>query len=676
MPVIREPFVNYSKIKFHMLQRRPGETGRRGDFADAVAAFDLETSRLPDVDQSFMYIWQFCIDWPDGSDLVIIGRTWREFKHMTAQLGRRLGWNKLLVFVHNLSYEFQFLSGIYQFDNDEVFAMDSRSILTATMYKNFEFRCSYKLFNMSLDMATGKYAPDYHKKSGAAFGYDDLRFSDTPLSRKELLYCVYDVWGLCKAIRGIMALFDDDLYSLPHTSTGYVRREVKREMRPYYHELKDAFPDLELYTALRLAFRGGNTHASRYYAGTILDGVRSVDISSSYPSQQCTKLYPMTPFKRSYDNRESYLDQCHDRGRAYLLHCVLTNVELRDRFIHIPYIAAAKCLQRSGCRIDNGRILTARSLEMYITDIDYRIIRDQYNYELEILDLWVSWYGPLPEPLVDINRRYFLAKTELKGVPGQELLYMKSKNLLNSIYGMTVMDQLRYKILYDDGKYDLDLSVPPQELLRKAMKQPYCLYQWGVWTCAHARQSLQQGIDLCGDGIVYVDTDSCKFIGDPDFSKYNAAARDRARAAGVVATDPKGNRHYMGVYEDDGSYQQFITLGAKKYAYTDNDGRCHITVAGVPKEKGAAELERRGGLKAFAPGFVFFADKLEAVYNDQNLLGVKIDETHTIDLTRNVCLRPTAYTLDVAREYSVLLQDSSKYLRKVIYNCKKQQLQK
>lgn len=662
--VVWEWAMNYKALRFNEAQRPPAIHAKGRSYADAVCAFDIETSRFAEIDQSVMYIWQFCIDITGGEDIVILGRTWQQFKHMCAMLQRALCGMSLRVWIHNASYEFQFLSGIYNFSNEEVFALESRQILYFTMYRNFEFHCSYKLFNMGLSAATAKYAPDYHKRDGREFGYDERRFYDTELTRKELLYCVYDVWGLCKAVRGIMALFNDNLYTIPNTATGYVRREVKREMREYYPVLKGAFPSMEVYSLLRAAFRGGNTHASRFYANEILHDVKSVDISSSYPSQQCCKEFPITEFRRCYDGRLLYLDLQLSRGAAALIHCVLRKVELQNPFIHIPYLATGKCIKAQNVKADNGRILSADEIEIVITDIDYKIIASQYNFQYEMLDLFFSWYGKLPLPLIDINRRYFTAKTELKGVDGQELYYMKSKNLLNAIYGMSVMDQIKFKILYNNGEYGIDMEYTAEQLLKRAAKQPYTLYQYGVWTTAHARADLQRGIDICGDNIVYVDTDSCKYIGEADFNEYNEDRQAAAIKNGACATDKHGVVHYMGVYEDDGIYNRFVTLGAKKYAYEDQRG-LHITIAGVPKITGAQELERKGGLESFKRGFIFSdTGKLEAVYNDGTLRGVEIDG-HVIDITKNVCLRPTTYALDITDEYACVLDESAKMLQKV-----------
>lgn len=657
--VIREPYVNYRKIDFQ-LQPRP--VGIRGGtaYADCICAFDIETTRLKELEQSFMYVWQFCIDYPDGSDIVIIGRTWREFKHMTWNLTQRLDDLHLRIYIHNASYEFQFLAGIYDFSEREVFALESRSILNFSMYKRFEFYCSYKLFNMSLDAATAKYCPDYHKKTNT-FDYDARRFADTPLSRKELLYCVYDVWGLCKAVRALMVLHGDNNYTIPRTATGFVRREVRDIMRPYHCELVENTPPFYIYKLLRAAFRGGDTHANRYYAGEILINVRGRDIASSYPTQQCTKQFPVTKFTQC-ENTPRMLDKMRERGRALLIHCILRNVVLRNKYTAIPYLPIAKCQKLGKYCGDNGRILSCHYLEICITDIDLLIIEKQYSFDMEIIEMYKSIYGYLPEPLQTINKKYYEAKTALKCVQGQELYYMKSKNLLNAIYGMSVQSQTPERILFSKGAYIPDMSRSEEAIYKAATKAPYTLYQFGVWTTCHARNDLQHGIDICGDNLVYVDTDSCKYLGDCDFSAYNARARAVAKEHGAFANDKNGQAHYMGVYEDDGLYTRFVTLGAKKYAYEDEKGRLHITVSGVPKTTGAQELLRKGGLEAFTPGFVFTeSGKLESVYNDGEMLGIEVDG-RVIDITRNVVLRPTTYALDITADYGELLSMTAKSL--------------
>ena len=130
----------------------------------------------------------------------------------------------------------------------------------------------------------------------------------------------------------------------------------------------------------------------------------------------------------------------------------------------------------------------------------------------------------------------------------------------------------------------------------------------------------------------------------------------------IGEADKSCKMHYMGVYEDDGSYKRFVTLGAKKYAFEDSRGKLGITVAGVPKKSGAAELKRKGGLEAFKPGFVFSeTGKLESVYNDADF-GRFVADGRRLNITRNTVLRETTYKLDITPEYAELLTLSAKCL--------------
>ena len=93
---------------------------------------------------------------------------------------------------------------------------------------------------------------------------------------------------------------------------------------------------------LRFAFRGGNTHCNRFFAGDIVKNVKGRDISSSYPTQECLEKYPMTPFKKRDRLSESGIDYYMENGAACLIHAVLRCAGLRDPFEAIPYLPLAK----------------------------------------------------------------------------------------------------------------------------------------------------------------------------------------------------------------------------------------------------------------------------------------------------------------------------------------------
>ena len=141
---------DYSVIEETPLQKRKrGNPASRKQisYKNAYCAFDIETTRLADIEQSIMYIWQF-----QYNEYTIIGRTWEEFNLFLSRIKERLKENEfLLIWVHNLAYEFAFMAGIYEFKSEEVFATDSRKVCKCSMFNCFEFRCSYHLTNMSLD---------------------------------------------------------------------------------------------------------------------------------------------------------------------------------------------------------------------------------------------------------------------------------------------------------------------------------------------------------------------------------------------------------------------------------------------------------------------------------------------------------------------------------------------
>lgn len=424
-----------SALSFKPLARKPGQNGTMV-YADCICSFDIETTRIEEREQSIMYVWQWAFE-----ETVVYGRTWEQFRRFMRLVKERLGDMHLMCFIHNASYEFQFLSGIYHFNDYEVFCTDSRKVLKFQMHKNFEFRCSYKLTNLSLAAMAKRYNKKYLKESGEDFDYTRRRFPDTPLTETELRYCAHDVLAVVESVHTILRINGDNLYSLPLTSTGFVRRDIKHAMQDYRWQMLDDIPEYRCYQLLKSAFRGGNTHGNRFYAGCIVENVSSVDISSSYPSQQCNKKFPVGKWKGKNDLSVYTLHQRLDRGAAVIMRVYMYDVELRDPYAPVPYIPIAKCMQlhlptdiRKGLCVDNGRVLQADFIEMCITDIDLRIIDSMYKFRLEIQEMYMSWYDALPRPIRDKNIEYFRKKTKLKGVVGEELYYFKNKELLNSIY--------------------------------------------------------------------------------------------------------------------------------------------------------------------------------------------------------------------------------------------------
>ena len=634
-------------------------------YINAVCAFDIESSTLPG-DQAIMYVWQMQLE-----DYTVMGRTWDEFLTYLTELSTKAGDRILVFWVHNLSYEFQFLQGIYRFGVDDVFAVQSRKILKCTMFGNIEFRCSYLQTNMSLDVFTRKMGCEIRKLTGT-FDYSKIRYPDTELSDEEIAYCINDVKSLVEAIKIEMAADEDNLVTIPLTSTGYVRRQAKKTMRTMYgfHSwIRDQLPDYDLYVVLREAFRGGNTHASRFYSGQILKEVHSIDRSSSYPDVLVNCKFPISKFRyRAALPYEKLIREIRVQHKAAVFRVSFENIRLIDEFYPCPYLSRDKCRNYKKVLCDNGRVLTADHLETTITDIDLDIIDSQYTWDMiHVQDVYTARYGYLPQEFRDLVCYYYKQKTELKGVEGQEIYYDKFKAMVNALYGMCAQDPVKDGIIYNAELPDLYCLAgdDPVELLQRSNRKAFLSYAVGVWVTAHARRELQEMIDLAGLQFVYADTDSVKYIGDLDYSEYNDRIRKRSISNNAYADDQKGKRHYMGIYEVDADYQEFITLGAKKYAYKIND-HVKVTCAGVNKKLGGEELEKKGGLEAFKPGFTFtVAGGTEALYNDHTDMYTVSDKGIRIHVTPNVVIKESTYTLGATGEYRRILHSATR-LREVL----------
>jgi len=644
--------------------RRP-----RKKYLNLVCAFDIETTRLREIEQSIMYIWQFCID----GKICVIGRTWEELKYFFNKLSVYIGENWLCVFVHNFAYEFQFLRAITDWSDGEVFAIDRRKPVKASMPEyHIEFRCSYIHSNLSLGAYTDKMKVK-HKKLIGELDYTIIRFPWTPLNKEEIAYSLNDVIGLCEAIQAEMALEKDTLYSFPLTSTGYVRRDYREASPPVVKDVRKILPTLEIYKRLREAFRGGNTHANRYFVGRIIRNVHSYDISSSYPFCIANCKFPMAEFQHeSIKGAEALETLIYTRGKAVLATLEFRGLDLINLYEPIPYISYSQCRNCFHCVKDNGRILEAETLEITITDIDYKIIKSQYKWEsCNIIDCFTSSYDFLPRPYRMEIIKYYGIKTALKGVKGQELFYAKTKEKVNSAYGMMAQNPVKQDILFMNGEWS-EGNEDENKLLIGYQRKAFLAYQWGVWITAHARNFLQEGIDLVkktpGAYLLYCDTDSCKYIGGVDWEKLNSTRKKQSLESGSYATSPDGKKHFMGVYEFDGDYYEFVTMGAKKYAYTEAPGgECKVTVAGVVKHSGVnknvggKELTEAGGLKEFRPGFIFKkAGGTEILYNDNPEIPEYEICGHKIKITPNAVIRESTYTLGYTQEFELLIGNCQK----------------
>lgn len=566
-------------------------------YCNLACSFDIETTSFyndKNEKQSIMYIWQFAI-----FDNVILGRTWQDFYKLLDSLCLFYGLdinNRLVCYIHNLSYEFQFLRKLFEWQ--DIFATDERKPLYACTKSGIEFKCSYRLSGYSLAVLAKNLTRHTIDKKIGDLDYSLIRHSETDITEEELGYCINDVLIVTSYIQECIEDYGD-ITKIPLTQTGKVRRYV-RDITLKEDSYKYMIRKLELktmeYIQLRKAFQGGFTHANPMYSMQKCYDVTSYDFTSSYPTVMLSEKFPMS--KSKYIGNVSVKElEYYTKNYCCLFDLKLMNVVSKYNFESI--ISFSKCFRISDYVLNNGRVFSAKELYTTITELDYEIINKFYSFDtIEIRNLYIYEKKYLPKSFIMAILKLYNDKTQLKGVKGKEVEYLHSKEMLNSCYGMTVTDLLNDEYLYENNEWctretNIDKAVEDYN----KDKNRFLFYPWGVWVTSYARRNLFSGIYECKNDYIYADTDSIKIFNADKHKKYidnyNAMIQNKLKEMckyyniDFDLCRPKtkdGKEKMLGVWDFDGKYKIFKTLGAKRYMVYTEENKLSLTVSGVNKK--------------------------------------------------------------------------------------------
>ena len=200
---------------------------------------------------------------------------------------------------------------------------------------------------------------------------------------------------------------------------------------------------------------------------------------------------------------------------------------------------------------------------------------------------------------------------------GKEVEYALEKAKFNSLYGMSVTNNIKDEVEYDNDIGWMEVPISNQKIIEKLndeKKKAFLSFSYGVWVTAYARNNLLRNLIQLDEFCVYSDTDSLKLKKGYDRSvidKYNESVIKRIKRVSeeleipiekFAPKDKDGETHMLGLFDFEGTYTEFITQGAKKYATTkwiknskvkedanvlevkdDKSLVLEITVSGIPK---------------------------------------------------------------------------------------------
>lgn len=655
-------------------------------YVEHLAAFDIETSSYTDegVKKAVVYSYALAID-----DTIYHTRSADEFFPLLEKIAAEMELSldrRLVIYVHNLAYEWQFIKHYMQWDS--AFAISSdRRIVRAVSKLGIEFRCSYVLTNKPL-AAVGKDVGV--QKMVGDIDHTLIRNSITPLSDEEMGYIDNDVLILIEFERQALAQeggsIEQALRSIPITKTGYVRRRMRKAALadPTYEQLiSELTLTEETYTLARHSFQGGYTHANSTVMGQEMGDTVAVDLASSYPSSMLQFTYPMSSFHSVvHEFTAEELDKCIGHIHFFVTFVVYDAVS-RYPF---PYISLSKAISISDPFVDNGRVYSAANMTLTMTDVDWQIFRRCYDVEsIEIVDVMMAPAEYLPAAITDPIVAMYGDKTALKGVAGQEVNYRSAKEDINGVYGSVAMDPVRtvFEFIAEDSEFVATIPTTEEALSKhNNSRSRYLFYPWAAWVTAYSRYVLLMTMyDLIDAGVtvMYCDTDSIYHKPSPKaqgiIDRVNGEVRERLSAAmhyrwfyasdeevedALAPKDIKGVRHHIGLFEVDGHYDNFKTLGAKRYA-VEKGGQFKITVAGL--SKGAASyIEEIGGMEAFVDGLTVPAEKsgrLTHTYSEEtakNLITDYMGNTCRMEQHGFIHLEPSPYVLTVSDDYTRFVQ--------------------
>ena len=638
--------------------------------------FDIETTTVikDNYKRAYMYIWTCTIN-----KLTIRGNTWSDWINLLNRITEALEDQdnlnikyRQLILIANLSFEFQFMRKYLNVTDS--FFLEEREPLYIIHNNFIEFRDALLITGGNLAYLARSFTTtqklvgdlDYTIKRNASDAY---RMDPT-----ELQYCDNDTIILSEYAEYYYNHFGRSMDFLPLTKTGILRHITKQLCKAYCKAkgqridniMLALFPPEKLYSAMmNYLFRGGYVHGAVNTAGEILRDMMSLDRRSSYPAALNFDYYPITKMVKTDVElfEESLITKC------CMIYCEFTKIN--KRLVH-TIESRSKIIDADNAYYDNGRLICADRLRVFITELDYDIYTKFYSWDsMKVLKLWTAERGKLPKYMLEPINHNYIIKSKLKMEGRSDTTeYVVAKENVNSGYGNAVTRMRTNQVTYDSNtdSYIIDHQFDYITEVKKQVLLP----QWGIWCTAHARHDLldlfyqidTHARELGRDNDVhYGDTDSIKLTNYQDHKYIIDAYNERMQRNVAAMCERFGYDPVyfdgLGSFETEYYIKKFKHQGAKRYItqYLDSkhkEYKLKITIAGLPKDS----LLKYSNAVLRSPFDLFedqmnipaeYTRKLCAIYNDDPHEDIVNGEL--MHEESSVALAPVDFTLNIDDDY-------------------------
>lgn len=628
--------------------------------------------------------------------------------------------HEMNIYSHNLDFDFQHLRNDPRFNDmfasvssqnghekRNTFSRTSRHVMKSR-FSNIVGKCSISFLNTFV--LTKKSLKDWAKDECINVEIienkdikNEIKTPKTKLSEIEINFAKSELEIITYGMRIYRDKFGQ-LNNIPLTQTGIVRKKLigrlcenERWARGEKHEKNERAKGSRwsrrccetnhamspsVYAEMRQLFTGGSMimnstkQGKCVKKGTDVSNLDSYDFNSAYICVLTHMLFPIEPFsvvKKKYDQKilESN-NELMDFDKKYIWygHFIFHGLRMKKGNA-LPSQSVKKCISEDSeinCRM-NGKIISAKRLNVYLTDIDFWIFNQVYEWdEKETIDMWSAKAELLPKELMEELLLYFKIKTMYKDVPGKESLYSEAKQFGSSVYGAAVTRLFEDETVFsEDGwglnKLDAELYASRMELITP--KNTFLPYQVGVWVTAWCRYMLWQFALPANENVLYGDTDS--LIGgfnDSDRKRFSDWEDwmdvRRGKICSIYDTisqedyRPKkydGTECNLGAFEHEHSFEEFKFIGIKKYVGSylkDGILELKIAMSGLPNKSARIHINTPSDLTNKLTWNEYESKLLSPVFDDNQPSIKWVDRDGNVfnsNFKYGVCMKPSTFSL-------------------------------
>lgn len=648
-----------------------------------------------------------------------------------------------IVWCHNLDYELTFLlretqangekgdiNVMYNKESQNIILRDKNAPLSITLDElpNINFRDSYALFNKSV-----KALGDELDLPKLDYDYKVIRLPWDCLTQLDYDYNERDNIIVAKSIYKYMKNNNLNVNEIPLTFTSSVRRARKqfikenygkKALNKFYFDRNNSFLEFGFIEDLMKVYQGGLTASNILETAKIINnkntsGVIGVDIKSSYPSQMCTKKFPIF----TNENTTLYDDLANNeykngRYKGFIGFFTFTNIRVKNKKYLLPISSSqlSKGQVEGKREFFNGKLLSADKITLPCTNVDIDVINMVYDYD-EIYCNKIR--TALKEQYLRKEEVAFLLTNFINKETKSGDIKANSKLIINSMYGVKVSNPIKDNYEIIEGNVFVDEYFNYNEEDREKIYNNYVnsleeyggsidVYSDGVFITSYARHQLISMVVFIvseGGSVVYSDTDSIKFYcknkkemnklikkitskNDDKIKENKKLPRFKSYINDFKITENEINIiSTLGIWEveDEDTHKLFITYGAKKYGYITHNGKIKTTIAGCNKKNIPLVIEnvaRENNISidesfefVLSPGTTFD----ESASGRTTAQKEKLEQVKMIDFTYNnikikqfggIVIKDTTYTLNMTLSDSHIVGCNETDLEMVKINIK------